>query len=165
LLTSAERGVLGELRVLPLVEKMRGVVLAQLIRRKLDREDLDLEVSLSNSIGLVPFYSRPLAHGHQVGWQLQGGQFRLAVATRQDARFFGRSKRPAREALVASEYAEHFSFDLLPRAGDVLGPPTARKPWLGYNPDFVYRYRPLLSEASWRQVVDLCSAGVLHSDR
>jgi hypothetical protein len=148
-----------------MVEKMRGVLLAQHIRQALGQRDLELEVGLSNSIGLVSYYSRPTTPGHQVGWQLQGGQFRLAVATRADAHYSGRANRPAREAFVARQYAHHFDFDDLPHAGNVLGPTSARKEWLGYNPDFVYQYRPVLSHASWKQVIDLCAAAVHHCHR
>lgn len=165
LLSASDRLALQELRVLPLVEKLRGVMLAQLIRDDLNRPDLELEVGLSNSIGLVSYYSRPLARGHQVGWQLQGDQFRLAAATRLDTRYSGRGKRQAREDFVATEYADHFNFDALPDCAPYLGAHRARKEWLGYNPDFVYRYRPIVNDTSWEQVVALCAAAVRHSDR
>jgi hypothetical protein len=140
-------------------------MLAQLIRDALSQPDIDLEVGLSNSIGLVSYYSRPLARGHQVGWQLQGDQFRLAAATRLHTRCSGRGKRQAREDFVATEYADHFNFDALPDCAPCLGAHRARKEWLGYNPDFVYRYRPIVKDASWEQVVELCAAAVRHSDR
>lgn len=164
LLQTPEREVLQDLRVLSLVEKMRGTLLAQEIRRMLNRPELALEVGLSNSIGLVSFYSPPLPHGgHQLGWQIQGTQFRLAVLTREDPRFSGAGNRAAREAFVARTYAEHFAFEALQGASHTLGAARARKEWLGYNPDFVYQYRPINDDASWGNVVALCADAVRHS--
>ena len=45
----------------------------------------------------------------------------------------------------------------------VLLPGKSKKAWLGYNPDFVYRYRPISPDASWSQVEAMCVEATLRA--
>jgi hypothetical protein len=57
---------------------------------------------------------------------------------------------------AAEVFADYLSFDDLPiHEGDVLTAYTGQKAWLGSGHEFVYRYRPLRSDATWRQLLEL----------
>ena len=163
LLDEATRSALRVLRVLPLVEKMRCELLAQRLR---DEEgDLRLDINLTNSVGSVTYFHTPLASGHQLGWQVQGPQFRLAAVTGADKRLSGPSKQAKRLEAVATAYRDYFDFAALAPSSDILGADRSRKDWLGYNPNFVYQYRPIQTGASWDDLVGLCEAATHHADR
>ncbi len=82
--------------------------------------------------------------GDWLGWQYQGGQWRVVVITN---RFYGTDPddRASRHAYVADRYAKWFDFEplleLTGRPIDDVPRTEAEGEYLGYNPDFVYRYR------------------------
>lgn len=103
------------------------------------------EAGFTNGLPLVEaFLDR--GDGDWLGWQYQGGQWRLAVIATNHR---GRTEdiRRARHAYVAEWYAAWFDFTpIRERTGrqvDSVGPTEARGAFNGYNPDFVYRYRKL----------------------
>ena len=130
--------------------------LAELVRAELDPGS-DVGAGLSNTTGIVQRFL-PGPGGFQLGWQLQGQQFRLAVIVNGKARLAGPGNRTKREELVEREYLDFFDFSAmaLGRPGGLLGDYRGAKPWLGYNPDFVYRYRPIVPSATWAECVELC---------
>lgn len=82
--------------------------------------------------------------GDWLGWQYQGGQWRVVVITNQH---YGTDpdSRARRHAYVAERYADWFDFapvaSLTGRSTAVIPRTEAAGGYLGYNPDFVYRYR------------------------
>ena len=161
LLDEATRSALRELRVLPLVEKMRCELLARQLKEV--EGDLRLDINLTNSVGSVTYFHTPLASGHQLGWQVQGQQFRLAAVTGADKRLHGPSKQAKRLETVATAYRDYFDFAAL--NSNMLGADRSRKDWLGFNPNFVYQYRPIQTGATWDDLVSLCAAATRHADR
>lgn len=86
----------------------------------------------------------PTADGDRIGWQLQGGQWRLAVVA---GTHVGRTDdvRALRHAYVADRYGSWFDFAPVV---EVLGAKPVPRAEVGgdfnrYDPDFVYRYRPV----------------------
>lgn len=147
-LDPALRARLQERRLLALAEKLRATALAQRVARELG-DDVPITRSLSNTHGLIDQFV-PGPRGRHFGWQFQAGQLRLVVITaKRDP-----SARPRREAIVESEHLDYFDFD---RAGaGHLAPYAGKKPWLGYEPNFVYRYRPVAPAATWSECVQFC---------
>lgn len=103
------------------------------------------EALFSNAMPVVAaFLDR--GDGDWLGWQYQGGQWRLVVITTQHMGA-DPAARALRHAYVAERYADWFDFTPIPalsdRAVDAVPPTEARGEYNGYNPDFVYRYRKL----------------------
>lgn len=142
---------LREARLLSLVEKMRATRLAQLVVAQLE-PDAEVDPGLSNTHGLVQHFI-PGPAGRYFGWQLQSGQFRLVVITGAD----DPRKREGREELVEAQHADFFAFDP-DGLGSHLHPYTGRLRWLGYEPNFVYKYQPISPRITWRECADLCAA-------
>ena len=156
------REELSRIRVLPLVEKMRGNLIASHV---LGATSLAANAGLSNSLGLVEYFSGPIkgTRGHRRGWQMQGDQFRLAVSTGKAKKYSGEKKCEVRERLVESLYLEHFDFDALACGKSMLLQDKSTKGWVGYNPSFVYRFRPISHAASWSQIKALCVEATLRT--
>lgn len=155
LLSDEELALLREGRLLPLVLKMRVSRAAEQIRASLSHALSvpvgEVEANLTNAQGLNSWFIRGPA-GRHFGWQAQGQQFRLAVITaRRDPK-----RRDEREAVVKREHHNYFDFTLPtgPLEG-LLQPYTGAKEWLGYEPNFVYRYQTLDPSITWRQFVAL----------
>jgi hypothetical protein len=103
------------------------------------------EALFSNAVPLVAaFLDR--GDGDWLGWQYQGGQWRVVVVT---DRHMGTDSatRTRRHTYVAERYADWFDFSAIPkligRPIDAVPPTETRGEYNGYNPDFVYRYRKL----------------------
>jgi hypothetical protein len=123
------------------IARMRFSGLAQVIQTHLD-EIKSFEVGGDRG-GIITYWRR-LAHRCRIGWQFQESQLRFFI-TVEDPDLQGRAKRGAREAIVEAEYADFFD-----HAGveAILGSNLRAKSyapgnWLGFNPDFVYRHRPV----------------------
>lgn len=155
-LNPAERTRLREARALPLAEKMLVTMRAQDIRQRLDQPDLFLEVGLSNTLGRVTYFHPADSSRDIRGWQMQGNQFRFFVKV-TDKRLLGNDAREARERYVAEKHGTYFSS--FPRT---ILQPAQSKEWLGYNPDFVYKYKVIPPDARWDDVVQLC-CDAIHS--
>lgn len=140
---------LREARLLPLVEKIRTSRLAWLVRERIGAE-ARVSTNMSHSTGQVMHWVEGPA-GRFFGWQLQAGQFRLVVITAEE----DPKPRAARESLVDREYSDYFDF--ADGGGLLLDAKVGRKSWLGYEPNFVYRYRVLAPGVTWRECADLCA--------
>lgn len=154
------RTAFAEVRLASLAEKIRvsrlGEMVSDRLRRTFGETAPEPGVGLSNTQGamtwLVPM---PNQRGRQLGWQYQGGQMRLVLITGPTGT--SASSRVKREEVADASFASFFDFAAIGGAA-VLGDYTGTKKWLGYSPDFVYRYRPVLPATSWHDLVELCVA-------
>jgi hypothetical protein len=128
------------------IARMRFSGLAQVIQTHFD-ETKSFEVGGDRG-GLVT-YRRRLADRRGIGWQFQENQLRFYI-TVEDPDLCGEARRSAREAIVEAEHADLFDhFDVEAILGsDLRAKSYAPGKWLGFNPDFVYRHRPLKPAAS-----------------
>jgi hypothetical protein len=142
--TRADRRVLASIRLDGPIQKMRYQHIALQARRLVP--GLTVGVNLTNGTGLA---EGVCWHGNiRVGWQLQGDQWRLAMAFRDDDRYYGRENTHwENRATFAREHRDWFDFDAV---RDVTGTATPERPGIGadggflrFNPDFVYRYLPV----------------------
>jgi hypothetical protein len=153
LLGQAETDTLQEGRLLALLLKMQMSRCAEMVSSSLGRS-LDpraqVVASLTNGRGLVEWFT----HGTQArhfGWQAQGRQFRLVgIAGGQDPK-----TRQGREQVMLDQHLDYFDFSLPVDFEDLLLPYHGKKDWLGFEPDFVYRYSFLRPDISWRQFIDI----------
>ncbi len=172
LLTPAVAGHLERARLSAGVQKARASHVARELHRTVKNKawsDVHLGYGFTKGMSLLEGFCRQGTDGSNpsgdaLGWQLQGGQFRLAVITGQ---LRGPAYRTEREAYVAERYAKWFDFTPL----DTVSGPTEKRRinevrgghwnFQSYNPDFVYRYRttPGLTPS---QIVEL---GLLYLDR
>ncbi len=160
-LGAVERNRLQDARLLPLVEKLRIAGLAALITEHTSRP---VEIGLSNTHGLAQCSAKGRVSGHHFSWQYQSGQIRLAVALDQTAGPTWRGRRTDRERLVEQYFQDFFDFTnaaVEPDMHSVLDEYTGNMIWLGYEPDFVYKYRPLRTDATYQQLASIC-AGLTH---
>lgn len=99
----------------------------------------------------------PTASGDRIGWQLQGGQWRLAVIT---AAHVGRTEeaRAQRHRYVADHYGDWFDFGPLTEVAGARNAPRSERAgeFNRYDPDFVYRYR-LVADLTVTHLVELAS--------
>ena len=152
-LSPAERDALSDGRLLSLVEKVRAGRFAELATQAIGGELRELGAvgaGLSNGWGLNEWFVVGHA-GRRFGWQIQGSQFKLAVLTGpRDPK-----DRPRREKLVQDAYEPFFDFtppDHLPHA---LEGYKGKKVWLGYEPNFVYRYAEITPNTTWAELLAL----------
>lgn len=61
-----------------------------------------------------------------------------------------------REQLVEASHAAYFDLDGLARAFPGLRPYQGNRRWLGYEPDFVYRYGRLDPATTWDELAAIC---------
>ena len=123
------------------IARMRFSGLAQVIQAHFG-ESKSFEVGGGRG-GIVTYWRR-LAGQRRTGWQFQENQLRFCI-TVEDPDLQGQANRAAREAIVEAEHADFFD-----HAGieAILGPDLRAKSyapgeWLGFNPNFVYRHRPV----------------------
>jgi hypothetical protein len=93
--------------------------------------------------GIATYWRRPEAN-RRIGWQFQSGQLRYQI-TIEDGHLQGGAHRAAREALVEAEHLDFFDYA---EVEGILGKDLRAKTyapgkWLAFNPDFVYRHRPV----------------------
>lgn len=90
---------------------------------------------------LEGFYDVPDEPGVELGWQLQNGQFRLAIRS-TDVIYHSRSPTPDGQDLAARHHS-HFDFaDLDPVLGTLGREAFPRDREVnGFTPDFIYRYK------------------------
>jgi hypothetical protein len=120
---------------------MRFSGLAQVIQTYFD-ETKSFEVGGDRG-GIITYWRR-LADKRGIGWQFQGNQLRFCI-TVEDPDLQGEAKRAAREAIVEGEHAgffDHFDVEAI-LGSDLRAKSYAPGEWLGFNPDFVYRHRPV----------------------
>jgi hypothetical protein len=93
--------------------------------------------------GLITYWRR-LASDRGIGWQFQESQLRFFI-TVEDPDLQGKAHRREREKIVEAEHGDFFDHASVEA---ILGSELKAKiyepgAWLGFNPDFVYRHRPV----------------------
>ncbi|HHZ10338.1 MAG TPA: hypothetical protein GX405_16335 [Rhizobiales bacterium] len=145
-LQQAERDALGHNRLIVMVSKARYFSTRQMIDNEfheigVDQEKYALEVNFTNNTPLINcwyhFDIDPNNPGTQVGWQLQGNQFRL---TMQVPHLAGPNHRQEREN-YAGNFPNHFNFGPVDGAVGVQQMIHPHQGFCHYNPCFVYRYQ------------------------
>lgn len=138
---------LRRIRLHDALSKARARTLVNVLRRELGDEINGRPVTWKSDFTrgnvLIEAFA-PTADGDRVGWQLQGGQWRLAVISGSHAGRTG-ELRAARHTYVADRYGTWFDFAPVT---EVVGPAAVPRAELAgdfnrYDPDFVYRYRPV----------------------
>lgn len=120
---------------------MRFSGLAQVIQTNFD-EAKPFEVGGDRG-GIITYWRR-LAAKRGIGWQFQENQLRFCI-TIEDQGLQGKANRAAREAIVEAEHADFFDHSEVEAilGSDLKAKSYAHGEWLGFNPDFVYRHRPV----------------------
>jgi hypothetical protein len=93
--------------------------------------------------GIVTYWRR-LAGKGRIGWQFQESQLRFCI-TVEDSDLQDEPNRAAREAIVEADHAgffDHVDAEAI-LGSDLRAKSYAPGEWLGFNPDFVYRHRPV----------------------
>ncbi len=165
-LNDTERQRLQDARVLPLVEKLRIADLATLVTQR-NSNKFRIDIGYSNGTGIAQFFIEG-SSGHTFAWQYQAGQMRLAVVLKKTDDRSWVNRRPERERFVQQQFSGFFEFEAaLPiDASKLLGDYTGRRlPWLSYEPDFVYKYRPLQTGVTYSQLADICTQLSSHVQR
>ena len=108
--------------------------------------------------GIISYWRR-LADNRGIGWQFQEHQLRFQV-TVEDPDLQGAAKRSAREAIVEAKHVDFFDYaDIEAILGSELKTKNyAPGGWLGFNPDFVYRHRPVKRSVSTAKLAEALAA-------
>lgn len=108
--------------------------------------------------GIITYWRR-LADNRGIGWQFQENQLRFQI-TIEDTDLLGKAKRAAREAIVETEHIDFFDHaDVEALLGtDLKAKAYAPGKWLGFNPDFVYRHRPVKPTVSAANLAEALAA-------
>lgn len=123
------------------IARMRFSGLAQVIQ---DQFGQSKSFEVGGDRGGIITYWRRLAERRGIGWQFQESQLRFCI-TVGDPDIQGQAHRREREKIVAAEHAaffDHTEVDAILGA-DLKPKSYAPGHWLGFNPDFVYRHRPV----------------------
>lgn len=171
LLTGSIASDLKRARLSAGVQKARASCVARELRRSVAERGwsgIHVGYGFTNGTSLLEgFFPQGMGGkdpaGDELGWQLQGTQFRLAVKT---GVLQGRAHREEREDYVAERYSDWFDFKPLEAIAGIGGETLVdevlggRWNYQSYNPNFVYRYRsaPQLTPS---QIVEL---GLLYLD-
>ena len=104
--------------------------------------------------GIITYWRR-LAGTRGIGWQFQSDQLRYQI-TIEDDDLQGKAKRAAREVIVEAEHIDFFDHTDVEA---ILGAELKAKSygtgiWLGFNPDFVYRHRPVKPTVSTARLAE-----------
>jgi hypothetical protein len=128
------------------IARMRFSGLAQVVQSHFD-ETKSFEVGGDRG-GIITYWRR-LADQRGIGWQFQDSQLRFYI-TVEDPYLRDDANRAAREAIVESEHADFFDHsDVEAILGADLRPKDYHPgEWRRFNPDFVYRHRPVKPEVS-----------------
>jgi hypothetical protein len=123
------------------IARMRFSGLAQVVQTHF-HEAKTFEVGGDRG-GIITYWRR-LANERGIGWQFQENQLRFCI-TVEHADLHGKAHRAEREKIVEAEHADFFDHNAVE---DILGSDLRAKSyapgaWLGFNPDFVYRHRPV----------------------
>ncbi len=142
---SAEAAVeLARVRVADHAQKLRMHQIGARLRALLTAEVDDVEIRCDYTSGgpLIDAFV-PFKGGNRVGWQYQGGQFRLAIVLESLAGRGPDAKK--RREVCARGYDGWFDFSrfhaVLGTTDETTIPRRARDGFCHYDPTFVYRYR------------------------
>ena len=172
LLSRTVASYLERARVSAGVQKARASWVVRELRKAVAEKEwssIQIKYNFTNGLSLLEGFCRQEVGasngtGGALGWQLQGGQFRLAVIT---GVLKGQAHREEREAYVADHYSGWFDFAPLEAIADTTGKIRSNKVrdgrwnFQGFNPDFVYRYR-IATGLTPSQIIEL---GLLYLDR
>ena len=126
------------------VARMRYTALAQTIQKFFDTAK---SFKVDGARGGMIHYERRLSHNRGIGWQFQDRQLRYWIKV-EDSDLQGPTMRAARQRLVEAEHLAFFDHsDIAAILGSDLRE-YSKPGWLAFNPDFVYRHRPLSPLAS-----------------
>jgi hypothetical protein len=108
--------------------------------------------------GIITYWRR-LADNRGIGWQFQENQLRFQI-TVEDPDLRGEAKRAAREAIVEANHVDFFGYaDIEAILGsDLRAKNYAPGEWLGFNPAFVYRHRPVKRSVSTAKLAEALAA-------
>ncbi|MFP2928240.1 hypothetical protein ACLESO_24180 [Pyxidicoccus sp. 3LG] len=128
------------------IVRMRFSGLAQAIQSHF-RETKSFEVG-GDKGGLITYFRR-LASDRKVGWQFQQNQLRFVV-TVESGEHTGPGKEAARAAVVESSYLDFFNHTDVAEIlkSDLKSKTYQPGQWNHFNPDFVYRHRPVKPSVS-----------------
>ena len=128
------------------IARMRFSGLAQVVQTHF-HETKSFEVGGDRG-GIITYWRR-LADKRGIGWQFQESQLRFFV-TVEDPDLQGEAQRAAREEIVQAEHTDFFDHTAVEAilGSDLRAKSYAPGAWLGFNPDFVYRHRPVKPAAS-----------------
>jgi hypothetical protein len=123
------------------IARMRFSGLAQVVQAHF-HEAKSFEVGGDRG-GIITYWRR-LACERSIGWQFQENQLRFCI-TVEDPNLQGEAHRGEREKIVEADHADFFDHTVVEA---ILGSALRKKSyapgaWLGFNPDFVYRHRPV----------------------
>ena len=107
-----------------------------------------------NRGGLITYW-RELADNRGIGWQFQEDQLRFQI-TVEDPDLQGEGGRPEREEIVKTEHLGFFDFAGIEAilGSDLKTKNYAADEWLGFNPAFVYRHRPVKRSVSTAKLAE-----------
>lgn len=140
------------------IHKMRVSGLVQLVQSQLD---VPKSFVVDGSRAGVISYWRRVAPTRLLGWQYQVSDKQLRYQLQvQDSDLQGGKHIAARAEIAENEYLAFFDHaDLEPILGGELRPKTyAPGEWNRFNPDFVYRHRPLMPTVSTAKLADALAA-------
>jgi hypothetical protein len=146
------RNALGDDRLTSTMSKLRARSVAQRVSQALQSAGIahtEVEAALTNALPLNSWFGRiSRAPGARAGWQLQGAQFRLAVITPHLEGRLASAREQRYQFAKANEDLFDFTYldEILGTAGSPTLPSAGPKNPLGFNrydPDFVYRYKPV----------------------
>jgi hypothetical protein len=120
------------------------------------------EFVLDGKKGGILSYWRRISPDRWVGWQFEGNQLRLQVLLK-DENLQGKRFEVTRAQIVEAEYLDFFDHTgLVPIVGSDLNPNEYQPGhWLKFNPNFVYRHRPVKKSISTAKL----AAGLVHLTR
>ena len=133
------------------IARMRFSRLAELVRLATPSHQGEFEVG--GDRGGIVTYDIRFAPTRRIGWQFQDSQLRFFI-TIEDEGLHGKGLHDKRVEVVESMYAPFFDHvDVVIVLGDALKMYT-NTGWLRFDPDFVYRHRPVQKSTSTARLVD-----------
>ena len=148
------------------IYKTRISGLAQVVQNQLTHPKDFVVEGGRGGCGLISYWRR-VAPTRMVGWQYQVVDKQLRYQLRvEDVDLQGEKHVPARAQIAENEYAGFFDHsDLEAILGADLKPKTyAPGLWNRFNPDFVYRHRPVTAEVSTAKLAAALVAMTHHVD-
>ena len=129
--------------------KVRASSIEERVRKALRAAGVaktEIESNLTNGMPLNSwFFPVGNASDWEAGWQVQNGQFRLAIRVMtKESGFWGPSEEKIKKREnFAKDHEELFDFSYLDKLLGTVGSATQpnNKQFLRYNPNFVYRYK------------------------
>ena len=133
------------------VARLRFSGLTELVRQAVPSHRGEFEVG--GGRGGIVTYDIPFTPTRRIGWQFQDRQLRYFIALAEEG-LRGKGLHDKRASVVESQYQSFFNHaDVAAVLGDALKP-YAKAVWLRFDPDFVYRYRPVAESVSTTSLVE-----------